>query len=55
MSRQYHYLVAGLPELIFEDKKLVHTSADFRNYLSEHSLMDLPCQFIEKNLYQLKK
>ncbi len=36
MSRQYHYLVAGLPELIFEDKKLVHTSADFRNYLSEH-------------------
>ncbi len=32
-KRKYYYLIAGLPDLIPDDKKLVYTSADIRNYL----------------------
>lgn len=36
MNRQYYYLVAGLPDLLFEDKKLAVSTVEYRNYLSEH-------------------
>jgi hypothetical protein len=32
-KRKYYYLIAGLPDLIPDDKKLVYTSADIRDYL----------------------
>lgn len=36
MSRQYHYLVAGLPDIIFDDNKLATDLAGFRQMLEEH-------------------
>lgn len=36
MSRQYYYLIAGLPDIFFDDKKVPFTLVDFRNYLSEY-------------------
>jgi hypothetical protein len=36
MRREYHYLVAGLPELLFEDKKLLMNSSKFIDMLSDH-------------------
>lgn len=36
MSRQYHYLVAGLPDILFEDKKPQINLQEFREYLEEH-------------------
>ena len=36
MSRQHHYLVAGLPDVFFDDKKLSVSTAEYRSYLSEH-------------------
>ncbi len=36
MSRQYHYLVAGLPDLIFQDNKLSFDSTEFRKILAEY-------------------
>lgn len=36
MSRQYYYLVAGLPELLFDDKKLPLGTPEYRNFLQEH-------------------
>lgn len=35
MARQYHYLIAGLPELAMADKKLPTGVADFRDKLDE--------------------
>jgi hypothetical protein len=35
MRRQYHYVVSGLPELVFDDNKLSYDSAEFREMLSE--------------------
>jgi hypothetical protein len=32
-KRKYYYLIAGLPDLIPDEKKLVFTSADIRSYL----------------------
>lgn len=40
MSRQYHYLVAGLPELFFDEKKPQATLIEFREYLGEHLTSD---------------
>jgi hypothetical protein len=34
-NRKYYYLVAGLPDLIPDDKKLVFTSVDLRNHLQD--------------------
>ncbi len=36
MRRQYHYLVAGLPELLFEDNKLLMNSSELIVMLSDH-------------------
>lgn len=36
MRRQYHYLVAGLPELLFEDNKLLMNSSELLDMLSNH-------------------
>lgn len=36
MSRQYHYLVAGLPDILFDDSKLLVGMAEFKQLLSEH-------------------
>ncbi|MBA7531771.1 hypothetical protein ES705_23992 [subsurface metagenome] len=36
MSRQYHYLVAGLPDLFFDDSKLSIDSLQFSELLAEH-------------------
>lgn len=36
MSRQHYYLVAGLPDVFFDDKKLSVSTAEYRAYLSEH-------------------
>jgi len=36
MNRQYYYLVAGLPDIFFEDKKIPVTLSSFRQYLMEH-------------------
>lgn len=33
MSKQYHYLVAGLPDIFIDDKKLSFDSAEFRDLL----------------------
>ncbi|MBN2484453.1 MAG: DUF2764 family protein [Bacteroidales bacterium] len=35
MNRQYYYLVAGLPDLLFDDKKVPITVEGFRDYLKE--------------------
>ncbi len=35
MSRQYHYLVAGLPDILFDDSKLNVSIADFKQELAE--------------------
>lgn len=35
MNRQYYYLVAGLPDLFFDDKKLALSTSVYRKYLSE--------------------
>lgn len=40
MSRQYHYLVAGLPELFFDEKKPQTSLIAFREYLNEHLSFD---------------
>jgi vacuolar-type H+-ATPase subunit C/Vma6 len=40
MSRQYHYLVAGLPELLFDEKKPQTTLKRFRDYLNDHLSFD---------------
>lgn len=34
-KRKYYYLIAGLPDLIPDDKKLVYTSVRLREYLQE--------------------
>lgn len=36
MSRQHYYLVAGLPDVFFDDKKLSVSTVEYRTYLSEH-------------------
>jgi hypothetical protein len=36
MNRQFYYLVAGLPDIFFDDKKLVISTAEYLTYLSEH-------------------
>ncbi|MBN1116997.1 MAG: DUF2764 family protein [Bacteroidales bacterium] len=36
MSRQYYYLVAGLPDIIFDDKKIPLSTLEYRAYLEEH-------------------
>ena len=36
MSKQYYYLVAGLPDVFFDDKKLSSSTLEYREYLSEH-------------------
>ena len=36
MSRQYYYLVAGLPDVFFDDKKLSATQGEYRAYLGEY-------------------
>lgn len=36
MSRQYHYLIAGLPDIFYDDKKTPFSLVEFRNYLKEH-------------------
>lgn len=36
MSRQYYYLVAGLPDILFEDKKIPLSTTEFKEYLKEH-------------------
>ncbi len=36
MSQEYYYLVAGLPDLLIEDKKVSISIIEFRNYLAEH-------------------
>ena len=35
MSKQYHYLIAGLPDLLFDDSKTPSTLEDFRDMLEE--------------------
>lgn len=35
MSKQYHYLIAGLPDLLFDDTKAPTTLEDFRDMLEE--------------------
>ncbi|MFW6371457.1 MAG: DUF2764 family protein [Bacteroidota bacterium] len=35
-KRKYYYLVAGLPDIIPDDKKLTFSSVQLRNYLQEH-------------------
>ncbi|MFW6246532.1 MAG: DUF2764 family protein, partial [Tangfeifania sp.] len=35
IQRNYYYLVAGLPDLIPDDKKLHYSSAELRDYLKE--------------------
>jgi hypothetical protein len=35
MSKQYHYLVAGLPDILIDDKKLSFNSTEFRDSLTE--------------------
>ncbi|MBN1158332.1 MAG: DUF2764 family protein [Bacteroidales bacterium] len=34
--RYYHYIVAGLPDMILDQKKLSFSTAEFRNELKEH-------------------
>lgn len=36
MSRQYYYLVAGLPDIVYDDKKIPISQEEFREYLQEH-------------------
>ncbi len=36
MSKDYYYLVAGLPDLLIEDKKVSVSTIEFRDYLKEH-------------------
>jgi hypothetical protein len=36
MNRQYYYLVAGLPDIFYDDKKIPISLLEFRSYLSEH-------------------
>ena len=36
MNRQYHFLVAGLPDLFFDDKKTLLSTKEYRTYLEEH-------------------
>lgn len=36
MNRQYYYLVAGLPDILFEDKKIPLSSVGFREYLKDY-------------------
>src|SRR4030043_1236455 len=36
MSREYHYLVAGLPDFTFDDKKVVPSVLEFKNTLKDH-------------------
>ncbi len=36
MSRQYYYLVAGLPDIVYDDKKIPLSQLEFREYLKEH-------------------
>ncbi|MFW6289852.1 MAG: DUF2764 family protein [Mariniphaga sp.] len=35
-KRKYYYLIAGLPDIIPDDKKLTFSSVQLRNYLQEH-------------------
>jgi hypothetical protein len=35
MSRQYYYIVAGLPDILYDDKKIPLSLHDYRSYLSE--------------------
>lgn len=36
VRRQYHYLIAGLPDLLFDDNKLSLSSEEFRQVLAEN-------------------
>lgn len=36
MSRQYHYLVAGLPDIFFDDSKLSVSLSEFKQILIDH-------------------
>ncbi len=40
MSREYHYLVAGLPDIFYDDQKINISLADFRELLKEGLHLD---------------
>lgn len=51
MSRQHYYLVAGLPDVFFDDKKLSVSTAEYRSYLSEH-LNEKEMELIQLHFWQ---
>lgn len=40
MARQYHYLIAGLPDILFDDNKVPISLVEFRDYLQEYLPID---------------
>ncbi len=36
MSRQYYYLVAGLPDILLDDTKMILSPVEYRSFLAEH-------------------
>jgi hypothetical protein len=51
MSRQYYYLVAGLPDIFFDDKKLSVSTVEFRAYLNEY-LTEKDMELIRLHFWQ---
>ena len=51
MSRQYYYLVAGLPDVFFDDKKLSATQGEYRAYLGEY-LTEKEMELIQLHFWQ---
>lgn len=51
MSRQHYYLVAGLPDIFFDDKKISVSLVEYRSYLSEY-LTDQEMQLIKLHFWQ---
>jgi hypothetical protein len=51
MSRQYYYLVAGLPDIFFDDKKLSVSVGEFRSFLDEQ-LSEKEMELIKTHFWQ---